>query len=78
VYVAVESLSRVMSHEAQHEACTSFRLPMAVATALTVAAVSSRAQAPGVYGLHEVPEGATLHKVTAAPAEYKGRKALKV
>jgi hypothetical protein len=51
---------------------------MAVATALTVAAVSSRAQAPGVYGLDEVPEGATLHKVTAAPTEYKGRKALKV
>jgi hypothetical protein len=25
-----------------------------------------------------VPAGATLHKVTAAPAEYKGRKALKV
>jgi hypothetical protein len=51
---------------------------MAVATALTVAAVSSRAQAQGVYALHEVPEGATLHKVTADPAEYKGRKALKV
>jgi hypothetical protein len=53
-------------------------ITMALATALTVAAVSSRAQAPGVYGLHEVPAGATLHKVTAAPAEYKGRKALKV
>jgi hypothetical protein len=53
-------------------------ISMAVAAALTVAAVSSRAQAPGVYALHEVPEGATLHKVTADPAEYKGRKALKV
>ncbi len=53
-------------------------ITMAVAAALTVAAVSSRAQAPGVYALHEVPEGATLHKVTADPAEYKGRKALKV
>src|SRR5260370_16437841 len=53
-------------------------ITMAVAGALTVAAVSSRAQAPGVYALHEVPEGATLHKVTADPAEYKGRKALKV
>ena len=51
---------------------------MAVAAALTVAAVSSRAQAPSVYALHEVPEGATLHKVSADPAEYKGRKALKV
>jgi hypothetical protein len=53
-------------------------ITMAVAAALTVAAVSTRAQAPGVYALHEVPEGATLHKVTADPAEYKGRKALKV
>ena len=35
-------------------------------------------QAPGVYSLHEVPGGATLHTVTATPAEYKGRKALKV
>ena len=43
-------------------------ITMAVAAALTVAAVSSRAQAPGVYALHEVPEGATLHKVTADPA----------
>src|SRR5258708_8638700 len=53
-------------------------ITMAVAAALTVAAVSSRAQAPGVYALHEVPEGATLHKVAADPAEYKGRKALRV
>jgi hypothetical protein len=55
-----------------------FRLPWPLRQPLTVAAVSSRAQAPGVYALHEVPEGATLHKVTADPAEYKGRKALKV
>jgi len=55
-------------------------LPMslAVATALAIATVWSRAQAPSAYNLHEVPAGATLHKVTAAPAEYKGRKALKV
>src|SRR5258705_2567313 len=53
-------------------------ITMAAATALMVAAVSSRAQAPGIYGLHEVPAGATVHKVTAAPAESKGRKALKV
>src|SRR5258708_25032954 len=53
-------------------------ISMAVAAALTVAAVSSRAQAPGVYALHEVPEGATLHKVTADPAEYNGRNALNV
>src|ERR1700716_2042925 len=53
-------------------------IAMAAATALTVAAVSSRAQAPGVYGLHEVPAGAILHKVSAAPAEYNGRKAPKV
>jgi hypothetical protein len=55
-------------------------LPMslAVATALAIATVWSRAQAPSAYNLHEVPAGATLHKVTAAPAKYKGRTALRV
>jgi hypothetical protein len=47
-----------------------------VVTTLTVA--TGQARAPGVYSLHEVPTGATLHTVTAAPAEYKGRKGLKV
>ena len=55
-----------------------FAIMLAVVTALTVATVSGQAQAPGVYSLHEMPAGATLHTVTAAPAEYKGRKALKV
>jgi len=56
------------------------RLPitLAIVTALTIATASSRAQAPGNYDLHEVPVGASLHDVTATPAEYKGRKALKI
>src|SRR6266446_1181480 len=53
-------------------------ITLAVVTAVTLATASGQAQAPGVYSLHEVPAGATLHTVTAAPAEYKGRKALKV
>jgi hypothetical protein len=53
-------------------------ITLAVVTALTVATASGQAQAPSVYSLDEVPAGATLHTVTAAPAEYKGRKALKV
>ena len=53
-------------------------LILAVATTLTVAMPSSRAQTPSAYGLHELPADATLHTVTATPAEYKGRKALKV
>ena len=51
---------------------------LAVATTLTVAMPSSRAQAPRAYDLHEFPADATLHTVTATPAESKGRKALKV
>ena len=53
-------------------------LILAVATSLTVAMPSSRAQTPRAYSLHELPAAATLHTVTATPAEYKGRKALKV
>jgi hypothetical protein len=53
-------------------------ITLAIATSLTIAAASSRAQAPGNYDLHEVPASASLHKVTAAPAEYKGRKGLKI
>ena len=53
-------------------------ITLAIVTALTIATASSRAQAPDNYDLHEAPAGASLHKVTAAPAEYKGRKALKV
>ena len=57
---------------------TLLAITLAVVTLLTVAAASGQAQAPGVYSLHEVPAGATLHTIIAAPAEYKGRKALKV
>lgn len=49
-----------------------------VATALTGATPSSQAQAPAAYRLHEMPAGATLHNVTAAPAASKRRDALKV
>ena len=53
-------------------------ITLAVLTAMTVATASGQTQAPDVYSLHEVPAGATLHTVTAAPAEYKGREALRV
>ena len=51
---------------------------LAIVTSLTITATSSRAQAPGNYNLHELPGGASLHEVTAVPAEYKGRNALKI
>jgi hypothetical protein len=51
---------------------------LAFVTALTVATASGQTLAPSVYSLHELPTGATLHTVTAVPAEYKGREALKV
>src|SRR5215468_5535518 len=57
---------------------TLLAITLAVVIALTVAAASGQAQAPSVYRLHEIPAGATLHTVTAAPAEYKGREALRV
>jgi len=38
----------------------------------------SRAQAQTTYDLTAMPQGATLHRVEAAPAEYKGRKAIKI
>ena len=37
--------------------------------ASVLALSASWAQAPMAYDLHELPPGATLHKVTAAPAE---------
>src|SRR5262245_22837688 len=50
-----------------------------LATALTlVAAAPSRAQDSLFYDLSELPVGSTLHKVTATPVEYRGRKAIKV
>ena len=53
-------------------------ITLAVVAVLTVATASGQAQAPGVYSLDNVPAGSTLHTVIAVPAEYKGRKALKV
>src|SRR5215472_18473625 len=53
-------------------------ITLAVVAAVTVATASGQAQAPSVYSLQEMPAGATLHTVIAAPAEYKGRKALRV
>jgi hypothetical protein len=53
-------------------------ITLAVVTVVTVATASGQAQAPGFYGLDELPAGATPHTVTAVPAVYKGRKALKV
>src|SRR5262245_14470169 len=53
-------------------------ITVAVVTALKVTMASGQTQAPGVYSLDKVPAGSTLHTVTAAPAEYKGRNALRV
>jgi hypothetical protein len=54
------------------------QVALAVASALTIATPSIRAQAPVVYDLDQLPRGATLHDVTVNTAEYKGRKALKI
>ena len=43
-----------------------------------IAIPDSRAQAPSFYELDVLPAGATLHRVEAMSAEYKGRKAIKV
>ena len=51
---------------------------LAIVTFLSVPGASSRAQGPGNYDLHNMPAEATLHDVTAVPAEYKGRKALEI
>ena len=51
------------------------------ATAFSASFMGGRLHAQGrstVYALEALPSGATLRKVTAAPADYKGRKALKV
>jgi hypothetical protein len=39
---------------------------------------ASTARAQVIYALDALPAGATLHRVVAMPAEYKGRKAIKV
>jgi hypothetical protein len=53
-------------------------ITLVIVISLAIAATSSRAQARDSYDLYEVPVGASLHEVTAVPAEYKGRKALKI
>jgi hypothetical protein len=45
---------------------------------IAIAATTMRTARAQVWALEEMPSGATLHKVTAEPTEYKGRKALKV
>jgi hypothetical protein len=51
---------------------------LAITAALALATPMRCAQAQISYDLHEMPSGATLHRVEAAPAEYRGRKAIKV
>jgi hypothetical protein len=43
-----------------------------------IASPGNRAHAQAAYDLAALPAGATLHRVEAAPAEYKGRRAIKV
>jgi hypothetical protein len=43
-----------------------------------IASPDHRARAQAAYDLAALPAGATLHRVVAAPAEYKGRRAIKV
>ena len=55
-----------------------FKVVLLGPTIALIAMPGSRAQAPSSYELHALPAGATLHRVDATPAEYKGRKAIKV
>jgi hypothetical protein len=57
---------------------TTFKVVLLALTIALIAIPGSRAQAPSSYELHALPVGATLHRVDATPAEYKGRKAIKV
>jgi hypothetical protein len=43
-----------------------------------IASPDDRVHAQAAYDLVALPAGATLHRVVAAPAEYKGRRAIKV
>src|SRR5262245_13157161 len=49
-----------------------------MAAATLLASPGGRAQAQIDYDLAALPAGATLHRVVAEPAEYKGRKAIKI
>jgi hypothetical protein len=57
---------------------TTFKVVLLAATIALIAIPGSRAQAPSSYELDALPAGATLHRVDATPAEYKGRKAIKI
>jgi hypothetical protein len=57
---------------------TTFRIVLLAPAIALIAIPDSRAQAPSSYELRALPAGATLHRVEATPAEYKGRKAIKV
>jgi len=62
------------------EAAMNFRIVTIalVAAATLIASPSGRTYAQTAYDLAALPAGATLHRVVAEPAEYKGRKAIKV
>ena len=57
---------------------TTFKVVLLAPTIALIAIPGSRAQVPSSYELHALPAGATLHRVDATPAEYEGRKAIKV
>jgi hypothetical protein len=57
---------------------TTFRIVLFAPAIALIGIPDSRAQAPSSYELRTLPAGATLHRVNATPAEYKGRKAIKV
>jgi hypothetical protein len=57
---------------------TTFTMVLLAPAIALIATPASRAQAPSFYDLHALPPGATLHRVEATPAEYNGRKAIKV
>jgi len=53
-------------------------ITLSLAFFLTAVPTSSGAKPVTTYDLSELPAGATLHQVTAAPVDYRGRKAIKV
>ena len=57
---------------------TTFTMVLFAPAIALIATPASRAQVPSIYDLRALPPGATLHRVEATPAEYNGRKAIKV
>ena len=57
---------------------TTFTIVLLAPAIALIAIPASRAQALSSYDLHALPAGSTLDRVEATPAEYKGRKAIKV